>query len=1197
MSGTIAQLGIEVDSGDAVKAATDLDKLVDAGKDAEEAAKKTGSAWEQALASMAGDTKQIVKELQLLNAKQDATAQLMATVGRSLAEVTQGLKTTTTATTELTTAEVKLGESTEDAKSRLLAMAKASLESSEYYQRLTTSMETNSAAMDASGSSASSLAALARRLKADSDALVGSTDKEADAAKRAAAATGVQAEGLQALLGKINPAIAALDKLDQQQAQLQKYKAAGLIDADTFREYSARIDASRQKLGDFDEGLKKTGASSKQTETALRQLPSQFTDIFTSLAGGQNPLMVLIQQGGQIKDSFGGIGPTMDALKEKFRSLFTGGAGAAALGESLAGIASGAKDTADNAGEASESLSDLAESSNTAAEAAENAQKAVGAITPAMSGVTIGAGAVALAILAAAAALGTLIYGYSQGSKEADEYNKSLILTGNYAGTSAAQLANLAQQVSATNGTTGEAAASLAKLAASGVIAGGSFKDIADAAAAMEDATGTSVDATIAEFVKIAKDPVAAAKELNDQYHFLTASVYSQIVALKEQGDTIGAAKLLTDTYADTVKTRSTEITENLGFIERAWKGVKDEASKSLDAIKNIGRDQAESARVTELNQKIAYLQSTIGTGYEDGDAKQRLTALKDELSLIQDKQAAEKQEAQITSDNARTQKEGIEAEQRLKQISDSTLSNAEKRNKLIKAYLRDVEVLKRANPDDPKVQADYVAKTLQNIKDRNKDPKGPSAGAVDLTGYNAAQNALKEIQAEYANTQKQLDAAQKAGLISQQEYLLKREALIGNERDEVTSAYEAEIAALEAAKAKASTTAEQRIQIDQKIEDARADMVRAQKAADSELDVLAKNEQGRLRKQEQAVQTYTNALQQQVDTLREQGQRAAAGLGQGDRQRGLTDQQNAIDDRFNSQKLDLANQYGDGSRGMSLDEYTQKLAALKATQKDLHDTVQANYDEMTAAQGDWSAGASSAWQNYLESARDVAGQTKSLFTNAFSSMEDAIVNFAMTGKLSFADFTKSILADMARIATRQASSALLSSLVGAATSYFTGGGATASATAGGAEAGAQSFGSQFDASSASVSFGGGRAVGGGVEPNTFYEVNENGPELFNQGGRSYLMTGASGGSVTPLTSGGGPALAAMSGTGGGNTYNFPVSVSVQTAGGAESPATSQQASADLGKGVQQVAQSVVDRAIAKELQPGGAIWQKINRR
>ncbi|MFJ2319194.1 phage tail tape measure protein [Pseudomonas sp. NPDC087817] len=1199
MSGTIAQLGIEVDSGDAVKAATDLDKLVDAGKDAEEAAKRTGSAWEQALTGMAGDTKQIVKELQALNARQDTTAQLMATVGRSLAEATQGLKTTTAATTELATAEVKLGESSEDAKSRLLAMAKSSLESSEYYQRLTASMETNSAAMDASGSSASSLAALARRLKADSDALVGSTDKQADAAKKAAAATGVQAEGLQALLGKINPAIAALDKLDQQQAQLQKYKAAGLIDADTFREYSARIDASRQKLGDFDEGLKKTGASSKQTEAALRQLPSQFTDIFTSLAGGQNPLLVLIQQGGQIKDSFGGVGATLEALRDKFRSLFTGGAGAAVLGESLAGIATNAKDVANNAGDAGESLSDLAESSNTAAEAAENAQRAVGAITPSVTGASASLLGMAAAVAIAAAAAATLIYGYSQGSKEADEYSKALILTGNAAGTSADQLANLAQQVSATNGTTGEAAAALTTLAASGVIAGSSFKVIADAAAAMEDATGKSVDATIAEFIKIAKDPVAAAKELNGQYQFLTASVYSQIVALKEQGDTVGAADLLTKTYADTIQQRSGQVTQNLGLWEKAWKGVKDSASGALDSILDVGRVQSIDAQIVNLEKIVGERKGGFLTSLfpEDLGASSNSTKfLEQQLAELKKRKVALAENAAIEADRAKVQKEGVEAEQRLKQISDSNLTNAEKRDKLTKAYLRDVEVLGKANPNDPKVQADFVAKTLQNIKDKNKDQKGPSAGAVDLTGYNAAQNALKEIQAEYANTQKQLDAAQKAGLISQQEYLLKREALIGNERDEITSAYEAEIAALEAAKSKSSTTAEQRIQLDQKIADARTDMVKAQKTADSELDVLAKNEQGRLRKQEQAVQTYTSALQQQVDTLRQQGQRAAAGLGQGDRGRGLTDQQNAIDDRFNQQKLDLANQYGDGSRGMNLDEYTQKLAALKATQQDLHDTVQANYDEMTAAQGDWSAGASSAWQNYLDSARDVAGQTKSLFTNAFSSMEDAIVNFAMTGKLSFADFTKSILADMARIATRQASSALLSSLVGAATSYFTGGGATASATAGAADAGAQSFGSQFDASSASVSFGGGRAVGGGVEPNTFYEVNEKGPELFNQGGRSYLMTGASGGSVTPLTSGGGPALAAMSGTGGGNTYNFPVAVSVQTSG-SEGGGVSEEASTQLGKGIQQAAKTEAETAIARALQPGGSIWRLTNGR
>nr|WP_315446146.1 phage tail tape measure protein [uncultured Pseudomonas sp.] len=1153
MSGTIAQLGLAVDSGEAVQAATDLERLAQAGAKAEKAADGVATGFDKAA----------------------------------------------TASTGLASAEGKLSESTEDAMKRLTAMAKASLESSDYYQRLTTSVGTNASAMDASGSSVSSLAALKRRLQAESDALIGSTDKEAEAAKKAAAATGVQAEGLQALLGKINPAIAALDKLDQQQAQLQKYKAAGLIDADTFREYSTRIDASRQKLGDFEDGLRKTGATSKQTEQALRQLPMQVTDFFTSIAGGQNIALAFLQQGGQVKDSFGGIAATLEALREKFRSLFTGGAGAAVLGESLAGIATNAKDVANNAGDAGESLSDLAESSNTAAEAAENAQRAVGAITPSVTGASASLLGMAAAVAIAAAAAATLIYGYSQGSKEADEYSKALILTGNAAGTSADQLANLAQQVSATNGTTGEAAAALTALAASGVIAGSSFKEIADAAAAMEDATGKSVDATIAEFIKIAKDPVAAAKELNGQYQFLTASVYSQIVALKEQGDTVGAADLLTKTYADTIQQRSGQVTQNLGLWEKAWKGVKDSASGALDSILDVGRVQSIDAQIANLEKIVDERKGGFLTSLfpEDlGAASNSTKFLEQQLAELKKRKVALAENAAIEADRAKVQREGIEAEQRLKQISDSNLTNAEKRDKLTKAYLRDVEVLRKANPSNPKVQADFVAKTLQNIKDKNKDQKGPSAGAVDLTGYNAAQNALKEIQAEYANTQKQLDAAQKAGLISQQEYLLKREALIGNERDEITGAYEAEIAALEAAKSKAGTTAEQRIQLDQKIADARTDMVKAQKAADSELDVLAKNEQGRLKKQEQAVQTYTSALQQQVDTLRQQGQRAAAGLGQGDRGRGLTDQQNAIDDRFNQQKLDLANQYGDGSRGMSLDEYTQKLAALKATQQDLHDTVQANYDEMTAAQGDWSAGASSAWQNYLESARDVAGQTKSLFTNAFSSMEDAIVNFAMTGKLSFADFTKSILADMARIATRQASSALLSSLVGAATSYFTGGGATASATAGAADAGAQSFGSQFDASSASVSFGGGRAVGGGVEPNTFYEVNEKGPELFNQGGRSYLMTGASGGSVTPLTSGGGPALAAMSGTGGGNTYNFPVAVSVQTSG-SEGGGVSQEASTQLGKGIQQAAKTEAETAIARALQPGGSIWRLTNGR
>lgn len=57
--------------------------------------------------------------------------------------------------------------------------------------------------------------------------------------------------------------------------------------------------------------MQRTGKSAKEIAFAMRGLPAQFTDIFVSLQGGQRPLNVLLQQGGQLKDMFGGIRPML----------------------------------------------------------------------------------------------------------------------------------------------------------------------------------------------------------------------------------------------------------------------------------------------------------------------------------------------------------------------------------------------------------------------------------------------------------------------------------------------------------------------------------------------------------------------------------------------------------------------------------------------------------------------------------------------------------------------------------------------------------------------------------------------------------------------------------------------------------------------------------------------------------------------
>lgn len=65
----------------------------------------------------------------------------------------------------------------------------------------------------------------------------------------------------------------------------------------------------------------KAGISVGQMKAALRGVPAQFTDIATSLQGGMNPLTVFLQQGGQLKDMFGGALPAARALGGYVASL------------------------------------------------------------------------------------------------------------------------------------------------------------------------------------------------------------------------------------------------------------------------------------------------------------------------------------------------------------------------------------------------------------------------------------------------------------------------------------------------------------------------------------------------------------------------------------------------------------------------------------------------------------------------------------------------------------------------------------------------------------------------------------------------------------------------------------------------------------------------------------------------------------
>ncbi|HAU8725100.1 TPA: phage tail tape measure protein [Escherichia coli] len=97
-------------------------------------------------------------------------------------------------------------------------------------------------------------------------------------------------------------------RFDEQMTRVRRHFSGLETDA---RKTASAVEQglSRQALA-----AQKAGISVGQYKAAMRTLPAQFTDIVTQLAGGQNPWLILLQQGGQVKDSFGGMIPMFRGL-------------------------------------------------------------------------------------------------------------------------------------------------------------------------------------------------------------------------------------------------------------------------------------------------------------------------------------------------------------------------------------------------------------------------------------------------------------------------------------------------------------------------------------------------------------------------------------------------------------------------------------------------------------------------------------------------------------------------------------------------------------------------------------------------------------------------------------------------------------------------------------------------------------------
>lgn len=227
----------------------------------------------------------------------------------------------------------------------------------------------------------------------------------------------------------------------------------------------------------------------------------------------------------------------------------------------------------------------------------------------------------------------------------------------------------------------------------------------------------------------------------------------------------------------------------------------------------------------------------------------------------------------------------------------------------------------------------------------------------------------------------------------------------------------------------------------------------------------------------------YRLQIQKQLQTQQEAANQAAAAIGQGTEEAQRASERLKLESDHNDRILDLRTKLARASTDQQRKDLQDQINITEELFPQQVAIMVNGWAKVDEAQADWSNGARSAFQNYAEQAADVAGQSKSLFTIAFSSMEDSIVNFVKTGKLSFKDLADSIIADLIRIQVQQAAVGIFGTIF----SGLTAGGAAAGngLAAGSAGATSSSLGASAAGYSSKFGFsdGGYTGDGGKFEP------------------------------------------------------------------------------------------------------------------
>lgn len=565
---------------------------------------------------------------------------------------------------------------------------------------------------------------------------------------------------------------------------------------------------------------------------------------------------------------------------------------------------------------------------------------------------------------------------WMEGQEEGEAFNRQLELTGHYAGVTAGQLWALSKNLSGNGITQHAMAGSLAQVVGSGAFHGNDIGMVAKAAAQMERSVGQSVSDTISQFKRLKDDPVSAAKALDDELHFLTATQLEQIRVLGEQGRTSDAARIAMSALAEETGKRTSDIDNNLNALGSTLQTLSDWWKQFWDAAMNIGREDSLDAQIASLQEKIQRAKKFPWT-------KASTTGEYDQQQL----DALQERKRQQDLQDAKEQAERNYQEQQKRRNAENAALNRMNETEAAR-HQREIARINAMQYADQAVRDAAIQRENERYEKAIKK-KTPA------TRNDEATRLLLQYSQQQAQVEGQIAAArQSAGMATER----------------MTEAHKQ----LLALQQRISDLAGKKLTADEKSVLAHKDeLIQALTLLDAKQQELQK--QTALNDLKKKSIQLASQLAEEERSLRQQHDLDIATTGMGDKQRQRYQAQFSLQQKYQQQREQLERDSKQkGTYGT--DEYRNAEQTLTDSLNRQLNENRRYWQEQELMQADWKNGAMRAFQNFTEDADNAAGTAEQLFNTAFSSMGNGLATFCTTGKLNFKSFTSSVLSDMAKI-------------------------------------------------------------------------------------------------------------------------------------------------------------------------------------